>query len=95
MFLFVPNTIPAKISPDNRKIEPTIPNKGMVNPDIRINPKAEPVRSALYTLAASDGSSETIVSSLIRCPVISAGINDDSIKTNSEGIVSFKVRRLL
>jgi hypothetical protein len=47
LFLVVPRRIPVKIRIDSRKIENLIPNTGTTTPDIKINPSAEPARSAL------------------------------------------------
>jgi hypothetical protein len=66
LFLFVPKRIPAKIRPERSEIDNLIPNTGISTPEIRMNPKAEPARSELYTEAASDPSSSEIVSFLKR-----------------------------
>ena len=79
MFLIVPNRNPAKISDDNKKMEALIPNAGTANPDIRMNPKADPARSALYTAEDVADPSGFIVSSRKRFPVSTEGKNVEKI----------------
>ena len=93
MFLIVPNTIPVKISVDNKKIETLIPSTGIEKPEIRINPKAEPARSALYTTEDTDEPFVVRDSSRKICPVRNAGKNDDRIKIVMDMTPVFIVRK--
>jgi hypothetical protein len=79
LLLNVPNRIPAKTSDDNKNTDTLIPNAGTANPEININPNAEPARSALYTAEGIDDPCLSVVRSRKRWPVIKAGRNADTI----------------
>lgn len=65
----------------------TVPNMGITKPAIAINPIADPVRSALYTLIRLFFLSSSIVSALKMLPVKHAGIN---AKNNIRSIEVFE-----
>ena len=80
---------------DNIKMETLIPNAGTANPDIRINPKAEPARSALYIAEDIIVPSFFMVSSRKICPVSKAGKNAERIIKPTAGTPLFIASKLL
>jgi hypothetical protein len=89
LLLSVPKRIPVKMSPASKKTEALIPSAGIAIPEIRMNPRAEPARSALYTDEETDPSGWSSLSLLKIFPVKNDAGNIKSIMMANDNIRLF------